>query len=62
MIGRLNHVAIAVRDIAKASDVYRKTLGAEVSAVVPQHEHGVSTVFITLPNTKIELLEPLGAE
>ena len=62
MIGRLNHVAIAVRDIAKASDVYRKTLGAEVSAVVPQHEHGVSTVFITLPNTKIELLEPLGAK
>ena len=62
MIGRLNHVAIAVRDIAKAADVYRKTLGAEVSAAVPQHEHGVSTVFITLPNTKIELLEPLGAE
>ena len=51
-----------MRDIAKASDVYRKTLGAEVSAAVPQHEHGVSTVFITLPNTKIELLEPLGAE
>ena len=62
MIGRLNHVAIAVRDIAKASDVYRKTLGAEVSAAVPQHEHGVTTVFITLPNTKIELLEPLGAD
>ena len=62
MIGRLNHVAIAVRDIAKASDVYRKTLGADVSAKVPQPEHGVSTVFITLPNTKIELLEPLGAE
>lgn len=62
MIGRLNHVAIAVRDIAKASDVYRKTLGAEVSAKVPQPEHGVSTVFITLPNTKIELLEPFGAE
>lgn len=62
MIGRLNHVAIAVRDIAKASEVYRKTLGAEVSDKVPQPEHGVSTVFITLPNTKIELLEPLGAE
>ena len=62
MIGRLNHVAIAVRDIAKASEVYRKTLSAEVSAAVPQHEHGVTTVFITLPNTKIELLEPLGAE
>jgi methylmalonyl-CoA/ethylmalonyl-CoA epimerase len=62
MIGRLNHVAIAVQDIAKASEVYRKTLGAEVSTKVPQPEHGVSTVFITLPNTKIELLEPLGTE
>jgi methylmalonyl-CoA/ethylmalonyl-CoA epimerase len=62
MIGRLNHVAIAVRDIAKASTVYRDTLGAEVSAKVPQPEHGVSTVFITLPNTKIELLEPLGED
>jgi methylmalonyl-CoA/ethylmalonyl-CoA epimerase len=61
MIGRLNHVAIAVRDIAKAAEVYKQTLGAEVSETVPQHEHGVSTVFITLPNTKIELLEPLGA-
>ena len=60
MIGRLNHVAIAVRDIAKASNVYRQTLGAEVSAPVPQPAHGVTTVFITLPNTKIELLEPLG--
>ena len=60
MIGRLNHVAIAVRDIAKAAKVYRDTLGAEVSAVVPQREHGVSTVFVALPNTKIELLEPLG--
>ena len=61
MIGRLNHVAIAVRDIAAATTVYRETLGAEVSAAVPQPEHGVTTVFITLPNTKIELLEPLGA-
>lgn len=60
MIGRLNHVAIAVRDIAKAAAVYRDTLGAEVSATVPQPDHGVSTVFINLPNTKIELLEPLG--
>ena len=60
MIGRLNHVAIAVRDIAKAAAVYRDTLGAEVSAAVPQPAHGVTTVFITLPNTKIELLEPLG--
>jgi methylmalonyl-CoA/ethylmalonyl-CoA epimerase len=62
MIGRLNHVAIAVRDIAKASEVYRKALGATVSAVVPQPAHGVNTVFITLPNTKIELLEPLGED
>ena len=62
MIGRLNHVAIAVSDIAKASKVYRDTLGAEVSAKVAQPDHGVSTVFITLPNTKIELLEPLGAD
>ena len=60
MIGRLNHVAIAVRNIAKASKVYRDTLGANVSEKVAQPEHGVSTVFITLPNTKIELLEPLG--
>src|SRR5688572_15486213 len=62
MIGRLNHVAIAVRDIAKAAAVYRETLGAEVSETVPQPDHGVNTVFITLPNTKIELLEPLGAD
>jgi len=60
MIGRLNHVAIAVRDIAKAAKVYRDTLGAEVSEKVAQPDHGVSTVFINLPNTKIELLEPLG--
>jgi methylmalonyl-CoA/ethylmalonyl-CoA epimerase len=62
MIGRLNHVAIAVRDIAKASELYRSTLGAEVSAAVPQPAHGVTTVFIMLPNTKIELLEPLGPD
>lgn len=60
MIGRLNHVAIAVRDIAAATALYRDTLGAEVSEQVAQHAHGVTTVFITLPNTKIELLEPLG--
>jgi methylmalonyl-CoA/ethylmalonyl-CoA epimerase len=61
MIGRLNHVAIAVRDIAAASRVYRETLGAAVSAPEAVPEHGVTVVFITLPNTKIELLEPLGA-
>ncbi|MFC6656595.1 methylmalonyl-CoA epimerase [Roseibium salinum] len=60
MIGRLNHVAIAVPDIEAAAAVYRDTLGAEVSAKEEQPDHGVSTVFITLPNTKIELLEPLG--
>jgi methylmalonyl-CoA/ethylmalonyl-CoA epimerase len=60
MLGRLNHVAIAVRDIAAAAEVYRGTLGAQVSAPLPLPEHGVTTVFITLPNTKIELLEPLG--
>jgi methylmalonyl-CoA/ethylmalonyl-CoA epimerase len=60
LIGRLNHVAIAVRDIAKAADVYRRTLGAAVSEPVPQPDHGVTTVFINLPNTKVELLEPLG--
>lgn len=60
MIGRLNHVAIAVSDIAAAADKYRTTLGAEVSDPVPQPDHGVTTVFIMLPNTKIELLEPLG--
>ena len=62
MIGRLNHVAIAVRDIEAASDVYRNTLGAEVSTPEALEEHGVTVVFITLPNTKIELLEPLGGE
>jgi methylmalonyl-CoA/ethylmalonyl-CoA epimerase len=60
MIGRLNHVAIAVKDIQAAAGVYRKTLGAEVSAAVAQPDHGVTTIFINLPNTKIELLEPLG--
>jgi len=60
MIGRLNHVAIAVRDIEAAARVYRDTLGASVSPAEPQAAHGVTTVFITLPNTKIELLEPLG--
>jgi methylmalonyl-CoA/ethylmalonyl-CoA epimerase len=62
MIGRLNHVAIAVRDIAKATAIYRDTLGASVSEAVPQPDHGVTTVFINLPNTKIELLEPLGPD
>ncbi|MEM8876961.1 MAG: methylmalonyl-CoA epimerase [Pseudomonadota bacterium] len=62
MIGRLNHVAIAVPDIEAATAVYRDSLGAEVSEIVAQPDHGVSTVFITLPNTKIELLEPYGED
>ena len=62
MIGRLNHVAIAVPDLAAAIKLYADVLGAEVSAPLPQPEHGVSVVFVSLPNTKIELLEPLGAE
>ena len=61
MIGRLNHIAIAVPDVRTAAAVYRDILRAEVSAAVPQPEHGVTTVFVTLPNTKIELIEPLGA-
>jgi methylmalonyl-CoA/ethylmalonyl-CoA epimerase len=60
MIGRLNHVAIAVPRLADAVTVYERTLGAEVSKPLPQPDHGVTVVFITLPNTKIELLEPLG--
>lgn len=60
MIGRLNHVAIAVRDISAATAVYEKALGAVVTEPLPQPEHGVTVVFVTLPNTKIEFLEPLG--
>jgi methylmalonyl-CoA/ethylmalonyl-CoA epimerase len=60
MIGRLNHVAIAVPALAPAAAVYRDALGAQVSEPVPQPEHGVTVVFVTLPNAKIELLEPLG--
>jgi methylmalonyl-CoA/ethylmalonyl-CoA epimerase len=60
MIGRLNHVAIAVPDLDEAARIYRDTLGAKVSAPVPQPEQGVTTVFVELENTKIELLHPLG--
>jgi methylmalonyl-CoA/ethylmalonyl-CoA epimerase len=62
MIGRLNHVAIAVPDLAAAAALYRDTLGAKVSAPVDMPAHGVTTVFVELPNTKIELLHPLGAD
>ncbi len=60
MIGRLNHVAIAVPDLAAAGALYRGTLGAEVSEPLDLPEHGVTTVFVALPNTKLELLHPLG--
>ncbi|MDQ2703856.1 MAG: methylmalonyl-CoA epimerase [Pseudomonadota bacterium] len=60
MLGRLNHVAIAVPDLAAASAIYRDTLGARVSAPQALPEHGVTVVFIDTGNSKIELLEPLG--
>ncbi len=60
MIGRLNHVAIAVPDLAAAATLYRETLGAVVSDPVAQPDHGVETVFVELPNTRIELISPLG--
>ena len=60
MIGRLNHVAIAVPNLAAASDQYRTMLGAKVSAPQAEPGHGVTVIFVELPNTKVELLEPLG--
>ena len=60
MIGRLNHVAIAVTDLAAAAALYRDTLGAKVSEPVAQPEHGVTTVSVALPNTQVELIAPLG--
>ncbi len=60
MLGRLNHVAIAVPDLTKGTDIYRNTLGAKVSAPQAEPAHGVTVVFVELANTKIELLEPLG--
>ena len=60
MIGRLNHVAIVVPDLAAAANLYKESLGARVSAPVPLPDHGVTTVFVELPNSKIELLHPLG--
>jgi methylmalonyl-CoA/ethylmalonyl-CoA epimerase len=62
MLGRLNHVAIAVADAEKAAKIYGTAFGAEISATVPLSEHGVITVFATLPNTKIEFIQPLGAD
>ena len=60
MIGKLNHVAIVVADLEQATALYRDALGASVSAPMDLPEHGVTTVFVELPNTKIELLYPLG--
>ncbi|OAP40449.1 methylmalonyl-CoA epimerase [Sinorhizobium glycinis] len=60
MLGRVNHVAIAVPDLASAAESYRTTLGAAVTEPQALPEHGVTVVFVTLPNTKVELLEPLG--
>lgn len=60
MIGRLNHVAIAVPDLAAAAQQYTATLGANVGSALDEPDHGVTVVFIDLPNTKIELLHPLG--
>jgi methylmalonyl-CoA/ethylmalonyl-CoA epimerase len=62
MIGKLNHVAIAVPDLKKATAMYRDVLGAKVSAPLPQPDHGVTVVFVELPNTKVELLLPLGED
>src|SRR6266536_5881284 len=59
MLGRLNHVAIAVKDAEKAAKIYAGAFGAAISAAVPLPEHGVITVFVTLPNTKIEFIQPL---
>ncbi|OED37353.1 methylmalonyl-CoA epimerase [Chromatiales bacterium (ex Bugula neritina AB1)] len=60
MIGKLNHIAIAVTDLEKATAIYRDTLGASVSEPTDLPSHGVTTVFVELPNTKIELLQPYG--
>jgi len=62
MIGRLNHVAIAVPDLQAAAAVYRDILGAKVGAPQDEPDHGVTVIFIELPNTKIELLHPLGED
>ncbi|RVK07253.1 methylmalonyl-CoA epimerase [Sinorhizobium meliloti] len=60
MLGKVNHVAIAVPDLSAAVESYRSTLGASVTEPQALPEHGVTVVFVTLPNTKVELLEPLG--
>jgi methylmalonyl-CoA/ethylmalonyl-CoA epimerase len=61
MLGRLNHVAIAVKDAEQAARIYGAVFGAEISKATPLPDHGVITVFVTLPNTKIEFIQPLDA-
>lgn len=60
MLGRINHVALAVRDLSAAEEAYRQMLGAKLSTRQALPEHGVTVVFVELPNSKVELLEPLG--
>jgi len=62
MLGRVNHIALAVPDLAAAVETYRSTLGATVTEPQLLPEHGVTVVFVVLPNTKVELLEPLGSQ
>jgi methylmalonyl-CoA/ethylmalonyl-CoA epimerase len=62
MLGRVNHIALAVPDLAEAAERYRSVLGASVTSPETLPEHGVNVVFVTLANTKVELLEPIGAE
>lgn len=62
MLGRVNHIALAVPDLAEAAERYRSVLGASVTSPETLPEHGVNVVFVTLANTKVELLEPIDAE
>ncbi|MFK7867086.1 MAG: methylmalonyl-CoA epimerase [Alphaproteobacteria bacterium] len=62
MIGKLNHIAIVVPDLLAAAKIYKEQLGASISDLVDVPDHGVTTIFVNLPNTKIELLHPLGDE
>ena len=60
MIGKLNHIAIAVPNLLEAANTYKNTLGAKVGAPIKQQEHGVTVIFVDLPNSKLELISPLG--
>ena len=61
MIGKLNHIAIAVPNLLEAANTYKNILGAKVGAPIKQQEHGVTVIFVDLPNSKLELISPLGA-